>query len=122
MVPEYVQKIKEWPFPKKCKEVTPFLGFAGYYQTFIPQYSALTNRLKGIKKAEKLTWNEEKKGDFMELKKAFTKERIQAFLDVGVGDPFILTMDWIKENIARVLSQVQDGKERFLGWMLGKEA
>ena len=46
MVPEYVQKIKEWPFPKKCKEVTPFLGFAGYYRMFIPPYSALTNRLK----------------------------------------------------------------------------
>ena len=28
--------------------------------------------------------------------------------------PFILTTDWSKENIAGVLSQVQDGQERFL--------
>ena len=45
MIPEYVQKIKDWPVLKSGKEVAMFLGFAGYYRTFIPQYSALTNRL-----------------------------------------------------------------------------
>ena len=34
--------------------------------------------------------------------------------DFGVGDLFILTTDWSKENIAGVLSQVQDGQKRFL--------
>ena len=37
------------------------------------------------------------------------------FTDFGVGDLYILTMDWSKENITGVLSQVQDGQERFLG-------
>ena len=69
------------------------LGFAGYYLTFIPQYSALTNRLKGIKKEEKFLWNEKVKRDFKELMKAFTEVRIQAFPDFGVGDLFILTTD-----------------------------
>ena len=32
-----------------------------------------------------------------------------------VGDLFILTTDWRKENIVGVLSQVQNGQERFLG-------
>ena len=59
MIPEYIQKIKDWPQPKSGKEVATFFGFAGYYCTFIPQYSALTNRLNGIKKAEKFLWNEE---------------------------------------------------------------
>ena len=53
MIPEYVQKIKDWPVRKSGKEVAMFLGFAGYYQTFIPQYSALSNRKNRIKKAEK---------------------------------------------------------------------
>ena len=83
--------------------------------TSIPQYSALTNRLNGIKKAENFLWNEEIGRDFVELKRAFTKGGIQAFPDFGVGDWFILTTDWSKENIGRVLSQVQDGQERFLG-------
>ena len=34
---------------------------------------------------------------------------------MGVGDPFILTTDWSKENIAGLLSQVQEGQERFIG-------
>ena len=73
MIPEYVQRIKDWPVPKSGKEVATFLGFAGYYRTFIPQYSALTNRLNGIKKAEKFLWNKEIEQDFVELKKAFTE-------------------------------------------------
>ena len=115
MIQEYVHGIRDWPVPKSVKEVATFLGFAGYYRTFIPQYSALTNRLNGIKKAEKFLWNEEIERDFVELKKAFTEGGIQAFPDFGVADSFILTTDWSKENIARVLSQVQDGRERFLG-------
>ena len=109
MIPEYVQKIKDCFVPKTVKEVDIFLGFARYYRTFILQYSVLTNRLNGIKKAEKCMWKEEIERDFIELKKAFTEGRIQAFLDFGVGNLFILTTDWSKENIARVLSQVQAG-------------
>ena len=59
MIHKYVKRIKDWPVPKSSKEVATFLGFAGYYRTFIPQYSALTNRLNGINKAENFLWNEE---------------------------------------------------------------
>ena len=37
------------------------------------------------------------------------------FPDFGTGNPFILTTDWSKENIAGVFSQMQDEQERFLG-------
>ena len=70
--------------------------------------------MKGIKKVEKFLWNKEIELDFIELKKAFTDSGIQAFPDFRFGDLFILTTDWSKENIAGVLSQVQDGQERFL--------
>ena len=30
MIPEYVQKIKDWPFRKTGKEIDTFLGFTGY--------------------------------------------------------------------------------------------
>ena len=93
MIPEYVSKVTNWPVPTSGKEVATFLGFARYYHTFIPQYSALTNRLNGIKKAEKFVWNEEVERDFIKLKKAFTKGGIQACPDFGIEDPFILTTD-----------------------------
>ena len=102
MILEYVQKIKDWPLLKIGKKVAIFFGFAGYYRTFISQYLALTNRLNGIKKVEQFLCKEEIKGDFIELKKAFTEGGMQAFPDFGVGDPFILTTDWSKENIKKV--------------------
>ena len=42
IIHEYVKRIKDWPVTKSGKEVATFLGFAGYYSTFIPHYSALT--------------------------------------------------------------------------------
>ena len=42
MIPEFLQKIKDWSLPKTGKEVARFLGFTRYYKTFIPQYSVLT--------------------------------------------------------------------------------
>ena len=66
--------------------------------------------MNGIKKAEKFLWNEEIERDFIELKKAFTEGGIQAFPDFGVGNLFILTTDWSKENIRGVLYQVQNGQ------------
>ena len=59
--------------PKTRKEVGKILGFTGYYRTFIPQYSALTNWLKGIKKVVKFMRNKEIEQDFKELKKAVTE-------------------------------------------------
>ena len=57
---------------------------------------------------------------FCRTKRAFMEGWIQAFPDFGLGDLFILTTDWSKENIAGVLSQVQGGQERFLGCWGGK--
>ena len=70
----------------KISKVATFLGFAGYYRTFIQQNSELTNQLNLIKKTEKFLLNKEIEGYFIELKKAFTKGGIQAFPDFGVGD------------------------------------
>ena len=86
MVPEHVQKIKEWPVPKTGTEVATFLGFTCYYKKFILQYSALKNRLNGIKKAPKFVWNEEIEQVCNDLKKAFTEGGIQVFPDFEVGD------------------------------------
>ena len=45
--------------------------FAGYYRGFIPRYSALTNHMNLIKKAEKFEWYDDMKRDFKELKAEF---------------------------------------------------
>ena len=34
--PEKIEKMCDWPTPTNAKEVHSFLGFASYYQRFIP--------------------------------------------------------------------------------------
>ena len=51
----------------------------------------------------------------LELKAEFSAGRIQAYPDCDSDEPFILTTDWSSLNITRVLSQKQEGVERFLG-------
>ena len=80
----------------------------------------MTNSLNGIKKAEKFLWNEEIERDFVELKKAFMEGGIQAYPNFGVGDPFILTTDWSKENIAGVLHRFK--AEENGSWDAGEES
>ena len=56
MLDQYVKVIQNWPRPTSCKEMSSFLGFTGNYRGFIPKYSALTNRMNSLKKAEKFVW------------------------------------------------------------------
>ena len=49
MVPDYVNKIQEWSIPTSGKEVATFLGFCGYYCSFIPLYSRLTNWMNSMR-------------------------------------------------------------------------
>jgi len=56
---DYIKNVQNWPFPIICKEMSSFLRFAGYYRSFIPRYSALTNRMNLMKKALKLEWSDD---------------------------------------------------------------
>ena len=50
MKEEYVQRIQEWERPTTVKELATWLGFAGYYRTFIPRFSELTNEMNAQKR------------------------------------------------------------------------
>ena len=52
--------------------------------------------------------------DFLELKAEFAAGRIQAYPDFDSSELFILTTNWSALNIAGILTQKQEGVERFL--------
>jgi hypothetical protein len=58
--------------------------------------------------------------DFKDLKTEYRPGKIQAYPDFDSNDPFILTTDWSALNIAGILSQKQEGVERFIGCSGGK--
>ena len=51
---DYDDKIINWPVPQTPKELSSFLRFTGYYQSFIPKYSKLTCEIYSQKKEKQL--------------------------------------------------------------------
>ena len=91
MLEDFIKNVQKWPRPTICKEMSSFLGFTGYYRSFIPRYSALTNRMNSMKKAMKFEWSEDMEKDFKKLKAEFTAGKIQAFTEFNSRKPFIIT-------------------------------
>ena len=114
MKPSYVEKIADWPAPKTIKELNTFLGFCGYYRTFIKDFSMLTNEMNSMKKETKLVWNDVLEEKFKLLKEEFSKMPVRSYPDYSSDEPFQVAVDFSMENVAAVLSQVQDGQERFI--------
>ena len=120
MIPSYVQRILDWPLPKTSKELKSFLGFTGYYRSFITQYAHLTCEMNKMKTSTSLTWNQETTNKFERLKKAFETQPLRGYPQYETSEPFILDTDYSSTNLAAVLSQNQEGKEVFLGCVAKK--
>ena len=114
MRPDYVDKIMKWPNPKNGKELRSLLGFMSYYRSFIPLYSALTAELNGQRLVKTVTWTPTMGKCLEQLKEEFLKDRIRAYPRWDISDPFILTTDFSSEAIAAIVSQRQDGEEKFI--------
>ncbi|GFY04224.1 retrovirus-related Pol polyprotein from transposon 297 [Trichonephila clavipes] len=94
-----VKAITEMKPPKYSKEVTKFLGMAGWYQKFIPQYADICEPLYRFKKKRaKFNWSTEAQDSSDKLKRALTEapvlqlpnflEQFNFFTDasgVGIG-------------------------------------
>lgn len=68
--PEKIKAIQEFPTPKSLKELQRFLGMAGWYHRFVPNFSQLTERLNALRrKGSKFMWSEKCQESFEVLKK-----------------------------------------------------
>lgn len=120
MIPEYVQRVLQWPLPTSSKELKSFLGFTSYYRSFIPSYAELTSNMTKIKNQLKPEWNEATKAQFQQLKECFKSAPVRGYPQYYSSKPFVLDTDYSSTNCAAVLSQEQEGKEVFLACMSKK--
>ena len=114
MVDSYVQRVLDWEKPVTGKQMRTFLGFIGYYRGFFPDFARLTARMNGERNHDKVQWTEEMEQDFEHIKAQFGKKPIRAYPDYSNPNPFRVTTDYSQYNVAGILSQEQDGKERFI--------
>ena len=110
----YVEKILSWPKPETTKQLRTFLGFTSYYRSFIKDYANLTAEMNGVRMQKTLEWTETMQWKFTELKKRFAESPLRSYPRYDIEDPFIVTTDWSQKNMAGVLSQIQEGLERFI--------
>ncbi|KAI2667949.1 Retrovirus-related Pol polyprotein from transposon 17.6 [Labeo rohita] len=107
-----VAAIQEAPRPSTKTQVRAFLGLAGYYRCFIPNFSSLAAPLTDLTRKgqpEKVAWSPELEETFRSIKAALTTETVLRAPDFSC--PFLLQTDASDTGLGAVLSQVQEGEE-----------
>ena len=114
--PKKTERVREWSIPKNVSEVRSFLGLAGYYRRFVPNYYDIAKPLHDLtqvprkkQRGVKFKWTKEANDAFIALKEALTSTPILGYpRDEG---KYILDTDASEFAMGAVLSQVQDGQE-----------
>lgn len=116
-----IEAIKTWPTPQTKKQVRAFLGLAGYYRRFVPDFSAIAAPLTDLTKKSgpnKVQWNTETEAAFQEIVKILCKEPVLAVPDFS--KQFILQTDASDIGLGAVLSQMKEGVEHPLLYLSRK--
>jgi hypothetical protein len=81
--PRKVREVLDWKSPRIVHQVRSFLGLAGYYHRFIPNFSKIAKSIMDLlKKEEKFVWNVEHDEAFWTLKKLLTTSPMLAQPDI----------------------------------------
>lgn len=113
--PEKVATIKEWPRPKDKHEVRSFLGLCTYYRRYVPGFSSIAKPITKLTEDRRsFNWDSDCQQAFEELKRTLSSAPILSY--PRPEGKFILDTDASNCGIGGVLSQMQDGHERVIGY------
>jgi len=104
-----VEAIKQFPSPRTKKQIRSFLGLAGYYRKFIPQYATLAAPLSDLTRKsapEVVHWTPLCEAAFQSLKTALCSSPVLQSPDLT--RPFVLQTDASDRGVGAVLSQAGD--------------
>jgi hypothetical protein len=77
--PSKVQEVMEWRPPKSVLQIRSFLGLAGYYRRFVPDFSRIAKPMTELlKKGVKFVWDEKCENAFQTLKRYLTSAPVLA--------------------------------------------
>ncbi|GJP77650.1 hypothetical protein CLOP_g8005 [Closterium sp. NIES-67] len=104
--PKKVEAVRTWKTPENVKELQQFLGFANYYNRFVPQYAKLATPLTNLlKKNTPYKWEPKHQEAMDQLKQALTSAPV-----LIVPDPepdYVIEADAIDQAVGAVLMQDQ---------------
>ena len=108
--PDKIEPILNYPVPRNLKEVRRFLGMAGWYRRFIPNYATVVSPLTCLqKKKQRWMWREEQQQAFEQVRRCLSETPVLACPNFEI--PFVLQTDASNTGLGAVLSQVVEGNE-----------
>ena len=100
--------VKDWPRPRRVKDVRSFIGLASYYRRFIPGFATIAAPLTEMYRDPKNTvvdWTDKREAAFELLKSTLTSAPILAY--PSRTEAFTLSTDASDDGIGAVLEQDQ---------------
>ena len=97
----------DWKAPTSFSEIPSFLGLAGYYRRFIPDFSKIAKPMTSLlQKDHKFAWTEGCEVAFCALQKLLTTAPVLA--QPNIEKPFDVFCDVSKSGLGCVL--IQEGR------------
>jgi hypothetical protein len=102
--PDKVQEVMNWKPPTTVRQIRSFLGLAGYYRRFIPDFSRIAKPITELlKKEAKFVWGQKCKDAFHALRQHLTTTPVLAQPDSS--NPFDVYCDASGTGLGCVLMQ-----------------
>jgi hypothetical protein len=102
--PGKVRDVLDWKPPTSVTQVHSFLGFAGYYRRFIPNFSKISKPITELlKKGNKYVWSKDCDEAFNTLKKLLTASPV--LVQPDIAKPFDIYCDASGTSLGCVLMQ-----------------
>ncbi|KAK7095116.1 hypothetical protein V1264_006567 [Littorina saxatilis] len=108
---ENVTKILNAPRPETKKQVRSFLGLAGYYREFIPNFAAITAPLSDMTRkrcSNRILWGPAQEKAYQTVRDLMSRDPVLRLPDTA--KEFILRTDASDEGIGAMLMQEHGGK------------
>jgi hypothetical protein len=102
--PDKVKDVLDWMPPTSVTQVHSFLGLAGYYRRFIPNFSKILKPITELlKKGNKYIWSKDCDEAFLTLKKLLTISLV--LVQPNISKPFDVYCDASSTGLGGVLMQ-----------------
>ena len=108
--PKKIEAVKNFPIPRRRKNIKQFLGLVGYYRRFIPQFAKIAKPLNFLLKGGiPFKWTKTQQAAFSTLRDISSSEPLLQYPDFT--KQFIVTTDASNYALGAVLSQDEIGQD-----------